>query len=454
MKAFIYSRVSTREQAESGVSLDVQEQDCRAWCEEQGLEVEIFTDAGVSGRRFDRPALQELLGRLSEASHLVVWKADRLARDNVDRGLILRECQKFGVTFVSVTQPELGVDSPEAELVTNLVGAVAQFESALLGDRVRAAQRRQVETGKLMSRPPYGYDDDWQIVSEEAETIRLIDELYLDGLGFMRIAQELNRREVRSPGGGEWWHTSVRDVVRRPIYAGVQRWGERRRTATGQLRSGGDTIEAAVDVPPIRTAERWDEITRQLERRSQRFGGPSTSTFAGLLSCDACGSKMSSSSYLLASGERVRLYRCTRHIAGRTCPANGTTHIREDRLLDALVADIAAIAGDGQLEVTIDDHDVDRVERELKDLDRRRNRMLEAFAAGSVELDELEEHTGRYRTRRELLERQLKPPETITVSYAEAVAALTEDFDGRRRWVHDHIEAITWDGKNLRVSWR
>ncbi len=63
MAAFIYTRVSTKEQV-SGVSLEVQEQECRAWCTSNGYEAEVFTDAGWSGKRIDRPQLQEMLGRL------------------------------------------------------------------------------------------------------------------------------------------------------------------------------------------------------------------------------------------------------------------------------------------------------------------------------------------------------------------------------------------------------
>ena len=160
--ALIYARVSTREQAEGGVSLDVQTDESAEWCQTNGYTWETFIDAGYSGRTADRPALQDALTRLDNADALVVWKVDRLARDNVDRGIILRECERRQVAFVSVTQPEVGGDSPEAQLVGNIVGAVAEFESQMIGARIRAAQKRRRLDGELPQKIPYGYDKGWE----------------------------------------------------------------------------------------------------------------------------------------------------------------------------------------------------------------------------------------------------------------------------------------------------
>ena len=295
--ALIYCRVSTREQAEGGISLEVQQADCEIWTADRGYTSEVFVDAGFSARTIDRPALSDLLAQLPDADALVVWKVDRLARDNVDRGLILRECKSHQVEFVAVTQPEVGGDSPEAQLVGNIVGAVAEFESRMTAARVRAAARRRAEAGGLPQRVAYGYrandDSTWRIVDNEAETIRRIDRLYLEGLGTARIAMALNGERILSPTGGKWWTGIVRDILHRTIYSGVLTYGLRRNIPGGKTHRPADEppVVTAVDVPLIRTSETQDRIRRHIELRSQKTGatGRPKHPFVSVLIHSRCG---------------------------------------------------------------------------------------------------------------------------------------------------------------------
>ena len=456
--AFVYCRVSTREQTE-GVSLEVQEAECRTWADTNGHAVELFVDAGWSGKRFDRPALTGMLSRLAETHVIVVWKLDRLARDNVDRGLIVRELRRHDVELVSVTQPELTGDSPESHLVAGVLGAVAEFESALIGARVRAGQRRRAEQGKRWQKAPYGYDKDWRPVPDHVEVIELIDSLYLAGYGTVRIAQRLNADGYRTATGrGQWWQGSVRDILIRGIYSGVEQWGKRiRHGTTTTPRPEDEWVEVEVDIPIIRPVERWERIKVQMtERTVTTRTGPSDAVFAGLLWC-GCGSRMSAYSWTRAAGETVRAYRCSLRYAGGICTYGGT-RIREADLLDAVTAEAAVFVAGGPL-ITPHQPDREKLEGRLNALNTRRRRAREAYLAGRLEVDEFDEETEIYRTQRERLERALKDadaetPIPLDPAAAARLLAVPSRGDAARAWARDVIERLEWDAETLAVDWK
>src|SRR5438128_5089991 len=90
MKAVIYLRVSTKEQAEEGYSIPAQAEACRRFLADRGWELaDEYVDRGESARSADRPQFQAMLAGLTgdrSIEHLVVHKLDRLARNLEDRG--------------------------------------------------------------------------------------------------------------------------------------------------------------------------------------------------------------------------------------------------------------------------------------------------------------------------------------------------------------------------------
>ena len=104
LKVAIYIRVSTTHQIDRD-SLPMQKKDLIAYCNLiLGTDdYEIFEDAGYSGKNTDRPAFQDMLGRIrkGEFSHLLVWKIDRISRNLLDFAGLYEELQSLRVTFVS-----------------------------------------------------------------------------------------------------------------------------------------------------------------------------------------------------------------------------------------------------------------------------------------------------------------------------------------------------------------
>ena len=154
-----YCRVSTEEQASSGVSLAAQEQKLRAYCLAMDLElVAVESDAGVSAKTLDRPALARALAALDSgaADALVVVKLDRLTRSVRDLADLLEQYFSADHGLISLGE---SVDTRTAagRLVLNVMTSVAQWEREAIGERTSTALQHMKAQGKRVGAVPYGW---------------------------------------------------------------------------------------------------------------------------------------------------------------------------------------------------------------------------------------------------------------------------------------------------------
>jgi len=155
-----YVRVSTEEQAREGLSLEAQAARIRAWAAAQGLALaEIVVEAGASGKTLDRPRLGELLARVRAGAvgAIVVTKLDRLTRRTRDLLELVEDVLRpQGVELVSLSE-QLDTRTPGGVLMLTMLGAVAQMERELIGERTRAALAYKRERGERLGTTPLGF---------------------------------------------------------------------------------------------------------------------------------------------------------------------------------------------------------------------------------------------------------------------------------------------------------
>jgi site-specific DNA recombinase len=223
-RAIGYVRVSTDQQAESGLGLEAQEAAITVAASRLGLGVvRVFVDAGTSGRLAieDRPVLLDAVATLRRGDVLLVAKRDRLGRDVIAVALIERLVTKRGARIVSAAGEGTESDDPAALLMRRLIDSFAEYERALIAARTRAALAAKRRRGERASRiVPYGFR-----LAENAKTIepepveqnalRLIGELRAVGKSLREVADELNARDIRTRSGGRWRFEFVRSLVRR-----------------------------------------------------------------------------------------------------------------------------------------------------------------------------------------------------------------------------------------------
>lgn len=135
----------------------------------------------ASGRRDDRPQYQALLAaaRQRRIDVVLVWRYDRFARSTQALVHALNEFQRLGVDFISY-QEHIDTTTPQGELIFTVMASLAQFESALISERVKAGMARAKAQGKRISRAP---------IAEKLQA--RIATLYAEGVSIHQISKQL-----------------------------------------------------------------------------------------------------------------------------------------------------------------------------------------------------------------------------------------------------------------------
>jgi DNA invertase Pin-like site-specific DNA recombinase len=201
-----YIRVSTAEQADSGLGLAAQRATIAAEAARRGATVaRVYEDAGMSAKSLaGRPALAEALDALAagQASVLVVAKLDRLARSVADFAGLVRRAETQGWAILAC---DLGVDmtSPTGGLLANVTASVAEWEWRIIAARTREALAAKRAAGVRLGRPR---------LLDPAVAARIRSERDL-GETYQAIADCLNAEGTTTPTGRLWSPALIRKVA-------------------------------------------------------------------------------------------------------------------------------------------------------------------------------------------------------------------------------------------------
>jgi len=202
-----YLRVSTEEQAVSGLGLADQRGVIAAEAERRGWSsIEYLADEGYSAKNLSRPAIAaalEMLGR-GDASILVVSKLDRLSRSLLDFATLMDRAKREGWQLVVL---DLAIDTtaPSGALMANVMACFAEYERQLIGARTSAALQQLKAQGKRLGRPRTLPAEVTERVVRERST----------GMTLAAIAKGLNDDCVQTARGGACWYPSTVQAVLR-----------------------------------------------------------------------------------------------------------------------------------------------------------------------------------------------------------------------------------------------
>jgi DNA invertase Pin-like site-specific DNA recombinase len=209
-----YTRVSTEEQAQSGLGLDAQR---AAIVKHLGREPdELHTDAGLHGDRPDRPGLLAALDALNPGDTLIVAKRDRLARDMYLSCWIEKEVKRRDAVIVSAAGEGTDDEEPTSVLLRRIIDAFSEFERAMIRQRTSAAMARLRAKGKATGGdPPYGWKYAYGEMMEDKEQQRgrAIILSYKDSCDFSFIAEHMNRHGWKTARGKHWTYKQVQRVI-------------------------------------------------------------------------------------------------------------------------------------------------------------------------------------------------------------------------------------------------
>ncbi len=284
----MYARVSTEAQWEEGYSVDAQKQLLDAYCISRGIEKrKFYIDGGYSGANTDRPMLKKLIAEIKagNVSQVIVYKLDRFSRSQKDTLYLIEDVLLPNDTaFVSMNE-NMDTSTPIGRAMLGIMSAFAQLERETIRERTRLGMLERVKSGLWMGggRVPFGYDYDKEkgilVPNSDAQTVRDIYSLYLDGYSTRKIALMTGLKYER---------LAIQIL--------------KRKSNTGSIIYKGTEYENCHE--PIVSKETYEAAMKQMELRA-RSGGGAKCLLAGLIYCGVCGAKMR---YQKWSGGEYKIY--------------------------------------------------------------------------------------------------------------------------------------------------
>ena len=452
-----YVRVSSDRQAEEGYSIEEQIDRLTAYCHAMGWHVvKFYTDAGYSGGNMNRPALTDLIeaaqSRLIDA--VVVYKLDRLSRSQRDTLTIIEGFLEHGVDFVSMTE-NFDTSTPFGKATIGILSVFAQLEREQIKERCSLGRAGRAKEGKYRGGGyvPIGYDykDGSLIVNpSEAMQIRELHELYQKGESFRAIARIFTEKGYTHKYG-TWEVYRVSRVLRNPLYCGyITHKGE---TFKGEHEPiiSEETFQRSMDIHK----GRHTAISPHLGR----------SMLGGLLFCGRCGARYGISRNG-GHNSKYQYYCChsrrkiSRHMVKD--PNCQNKNWRKDELESLVLNEISKLQNEPLDAPDLNENDakIPLILAELEKTDKAKNRLMDLYASGLFEMDELESkirplNDQKERLAAELERIQAEPTKKTTAALVETFADALEHGDSEqvRILVRALIHKIVIDGEDVAIYW-
>ncbi len=360
----LYTRVSTGYQIDKD-SLPFQRKELKNYCVHvlhlSPDEIEIFEDAGKSGKNTDRPAFQRMMKKVKagKVARVVVYKIDRISRNLVDFSLMYDDFKENNATFISLNE-QFDTSSAIGEAVLKIILVFAELERKLTSERVTGVMIGRAQDCKWNgARVPFGWA--WDSENEkpihdevEADIVRKMYDMYEETKSTSKIRDYLNENGIATKRGGYWTTKTIGDILHNPINRGDYRYNYRH-SARGKKKPDEEVVYIPDVFPPIVSGEQFDRVAAQMKKNyeSRHLNGFSHSkkhihVFAGLLRCVECGAYFQVSNYdkPRLNGFRPTGYRCYTRTQNRKCEARGASEVVVGAFVFSLIQNIVAVSKD------------------------------------------------------------------------------------------------------------
>lgn len=377
----------------------------------------IFMESeGRSGKKADnRPQFQRMIAVAKEKPKpfdcILVWKFSRFARNQDEstfyKGMLRK---KLNIDVVSISEPVL--DGMYGRLIEMIIEWQDEFYSYNLAQDVKRGMKTKAKNGGYQARPPLGYRIPYhnatpEIVPEEAETVRLIFDKYVnEKMSVFALVKYLNRLGLKTSHGKQFEKRSLEYILRNPSYAGYVRWNMTCHE-TQEVRDKSEWIVEKGQHPAIISEElfqqAYDRIEAEYHPRNARPAETVKHWLSCLVKCPACGRTLSSCVMHRKSLEDTFSFQCFGYLKGK-CTHN--TYVRVEVLAPAVLNALKEVLEQGTVSYEIrnkeqkeDTFQANAIAKQLERLELKERRAKEAYMDG---IDTKEE----YRQAKQMLQEE------------------------------------------------
>jgi len=418
-----YARVST-EKDEQKTSYDAQVDYFTGYINSRPnwVLVKVYTDEGISAvSTKHREGFKEMMAdAIAGKLDIIVTKSiSRFARNTVDALQAIRKLKEKGVE-VYFQKENIYTFDTKGELLITIMSSMAQEESRSMSENIRWGHRKRMADGKVNL--PYGQflgyekgeDGLPRIVPAEAEVVRLIFRLFMEGMTPSTIARHLTKQDIPSPAGKETWRVStVRSILQNEKYKGdalLQKKFTEDFLTKKLVKNQGQVPQFYVENSHdyIIEPDEFDAVQAELERRSA-LGRPAGcgSPFSAKIVCGDCFGWYGSKVWGSNTKYRKVIWQCNDKYKGdHKCE---TPHVTEDEIKTRFLVAWNSIAANREeliadcraaIAILIDCKDVDaeisKLQRELEGVKDRSRKVIFEIAHNAVGQGALKERNYSY----------------------------------------------------------
>ena len=459
----LYVRVSTQEQKEHGYSIDEQTERLKSYCKALGYKSpKVYNDAGFSGAKLDRPALQSLIRDVKshKIEKVFVYKLDRLSRSQKDTLMLIEDIfLSNGCDFVSISE-NFDTSTPLGRAMIGILAVFAQLEREQIKERMTMGREARAKQGKYAGswRHPIGYDYiDGELVVNGFEKLQIqkIFEDYASGKGLQKIADELNEKGMTHKYG-KWQDVVIRKLLDRKTYIGY-------------VHFNGEWYKGSHE--PIISEELFDKVQKMKSRKKSDYEerhlspGLAVSYLGGLITCKQCGDKYYK--YVRSTTKRGKAYHydyycCKNRYPRKKYTGNECKNLsyRMEELDEIVFNEIRKLSFESVKPSKSPDK-TPIIEDKINELNKQLDRLLDLYTVGDVPLDKLQTKIEKINSQKSKLESELNNIEDDKLSKEELqeVVASFDDvlehgtLEDVRAVLHALIDHIEIDGEDITIYW-
>ena len=387
--AGVYIRVSTEDQAREGFSLGEQEEKLLQLCKFKELEVyKVYKDAGISAKDMEhRPQFQEILKDMKEGklNYIVAYKLDRITRSVRDLEELISVLEQYNC-FLLCDRDDVNTSTANGRFFVRMLTVLSQLEIEIVSKRTKFGLNGAIKSGHIPGQRPFGYKsaEDKRMVIDNSNRpyVEKIFDMYLEGKSFQQIANYFKENSIYPKKN--WKDTTIQKIIDNKIYMGDYEQYKR----IGK-QENLEPIVYMNAVEPIISRAKWEECQRQKERNQRTYTRDRVYTFFQRLKCPSCNRIMKCKGS--GGNKRKYMYYTCEH-----CHINfnedHVEHLLRDFIYDLLEYDMAVKKFFlPVLKDKTNNIDTTSIDKEIRDLEKQRNRIKDLYIKGIVEIDDFKE---------------------------------------------------------------